>query len=171
MSATIQQPATPEGYPFYAYEPVRPRGFSGLVVRVYERSPAWAGPAAVACCFAGAAAYVLFTDPTDAKASTVPTCLVRLTTGFDCPGCGGTRAFWYLLHGNIPAAARHHAMFVFAVPFLLYMYAGWTAKTVFKRTLPPLRLSAKTIGIFLAAWTVFTVLRNLPWAPFTKLYV
>ena len=58
-------------------------------------------------CFGGAAAYVLYTNPTDGNADSVPTCLVKLTTGFDCPGCGGTRAFYYALHGNLPAAARH----------------------------------------------------------------
>jgi hypothetical protein len=138
---------------------------------MWERSPSWAAPAAIATCMAGATAYVLVSDPTDGNAGAAPTCLVRLTTGFDCPGCGGTRAFWYLVHGNIPAAARHHALFLFAVPFLLYMYVAWTANLVFKRKLPPLRLSAKTVAFFLAGWGVFSVLRNLPWAPFTWLYV
>jgi hypothetical protein len=164
----------PEGYPAYAYQyPVpEPGRFSRFLVRLYDRSPRWAGPAAIACCMAGATAYVMVSDPTDGNAGSVPTCLVRLTTGFDCPGCGGTRAFWYLIHGNIPAAARHHAMFLFAVPFLIYMYVAWTANLVLgRKALPQPRLSARTIGLFLAAWGAFTVLRNLPWAPFTSLYV
>jgi hypothetical protein len=33
------------------------------------------------------------------------------------------------------------------------------------------QIGSKTIGIFLAAWFVFMVARNLPFAPFTLLYV
>jgi hypothetical protein len=37
--------------------------------------------------------------------------------------------------------------------------------------LPQLDLSPKAIGIVLAVWGVWSVARNLPWAPFTSLYV
>ena len=85
---------------------------------------------AVATCFAGAAAYVWIINPTDIGASDVPTCIVKLTTGLDCPGCGGTRAFYYLLHGNLPEAARHHAMAVFAAPFLVWLFVAWSVKRI-----------------------------------------
>jgi hypothetical protein len=162
-----------QGYPGYAegYPPPEAGRFTRLVLRAYARSPRWMAPAAVLGCFAGAAAFVLYTDPTQADADSIPTCLVKLTTGFDCPGCGGTRAFYYALHGNIPAAARHHAVFVFALPFLVYMYAAWAGERVFRRRLPQVRVTPRMIGIFLAAWGVFTVVRNLPWAPFSWLYV
>jgi hypothetical protein len=162
-------PAYPAGYPGYPTAP-EPGRFTRLV-RAYTRSPRWMAPAAVLGCFAGAAAVVLYTDPTDADPDSIPTCVVKLTTGFDCPGCGGTRAFYYALHGNIPAAARHHAVFVFALPFLIYMYAAWAADRVFRKRLPQVRVTPRMIGIFLAAWGVFTVVRNLPWAPFSWLYV
>ena len=113
----------------------------------------------------------LVTHPTEADAGDPPTCLLKYTTGFICPGCGGTRAAWYLLHGDLPAAARHHALFVFAVPFLLYMYVAWAGKRLFGWRLPQLTLSPKVIGIFIAVWGVWSVLRNLPWAPFTSFYV
>jgi hypothetical protein len=158
--------------PVPAYALPEPSRFSRFVLRLAERSPAWAGPAAIAACFGGAVGYVLFTDPTNSDAFSSPTCILKLTTGFDCPGCGGTRAFWYLLHGNLPQAARNHAVFVFALPFLLYMYVAWSAKLVFKRdVLPALRPSPWVLSAFLGAWLVFSVLRNLPWTPFTWLYV
>jgi hypothetical protein len=164
VTSTIEQPvryvAAPQGR------------FGGYLLRMWDRSPTWAGPAAIATCFAGASAYSLLSpDPGSADPGAVPTCVVKLTTGFDCPGCGGTRAFWYLLRGNFPAAARHHAWFVFALPFLLYMYVAWTAQTVFKRNLPQLRVSPRTVGLVLGSWLVFSIARNLPWAPFTWLYV
>jgi hypothetical protein len=163
----VSRPAPPPPYVLPA-----PGRFSRFVLRVTERSPVWTGPAAIATCFAGAVGYVMITDPTTSGAFDPPTCVLKLTTGFDCPGCGGTRAFWYLLHGNLPQAARNHALFVFAVPFLLYLYVGWVAKLVLKRdVLPALRLSPLTVAGFLGVWFVFSVLRNLPWAPFTWFYV
>ena len=154
----------------YAPYPARPEGrFSRLVLALYERSPRWAAPAAVALCVAGAVAYTLAEDRSHVTGPTP--CLLRLTTGFDCPGCGGTRAAWFLLHGGFSQAARHHAVFVFAVPFLLYSYVAWTINVTFGRNLPVPRITPTHAGIFLGVWFVWATLRNLPWAPFTWFYV
>jgi hypothetical protein len=153
------------------YQLPEPDRLTRLVNRIQARSPRWAAPVAALACMAGAVGYTLFTDPTHSAPDAAPSCILKLTTGLDCPGCGGTRAFWYLLHGDLPAAARHHLMFVFAVPFLLYIYLAWTGRQVFGWRLPQLEVTPKMIGVFLAAWAVFTVLRNLPGAPFDYLYV
>jgi hypothetical protein len=141
------------------------------MVRMYQRSPRWGGPAVAGLCIASAIGYTLVVQPTSANADTVPTCLAKLATGFDCPGCGGTRAAWYLLHGDVADAARHHAVFVFAVPFLIYMYVAWSLSTAFGWRVPQFTLTPRTMSVFLAVWAVFSVLRNLPWAPFTTFYV
>jgi hypothetical protein len=161
----------PVPYPPVPYAQPAPDRFSLFLARMSARAPAWAAPAGIFACFVGAGAYVLATDPTDASAGDLPTCFLKLTTGFDCPGCGGTRAFWYVLHANLPAAARHHALFVFALPVLIYLYVAWAGEKAFGWRLPALRVSPRAIGLFLAAWGVFSVVRNLPWAPFTSLYV
>lgn len=167
--AEIVDPGPPSyAYPYPAVQPDR---FSRLMARIWARTPGWAAPLGIFTCFVGAGAYVLATDPTDGGVDALPTCFLKLTTGFDCPGCGGTRAFWYVLHGNLPAAARHHALFLFALPFLVYLYLVWAGREMFRWRLPVLRLTPRTIGVFLAVWTFFAVLRNLPWAPFTWLYV
>jgi hypothetical protein len=157
----------PYPYPYADQPPGRIDRFGAFVARSAERMPRWAGPAAAAAGIAGAVAYTVLVHPTTAP----PTCILRLLTGFDCPGCGGTRAAWYLLHGDLPAAARHHAPFVFSVPFLIYMYVAWTVRTAFGWRMPQLRIPTNVIMIFLAAWMVFSVLRNLPFAPFSWLYV
>lgn len=41
-------------------------------------------------------------------------CLFRLVTGLYCPGCGGTRAVVYLLHGDLLQSFVYH-------PLVLYM--------------------------------------------------
>jgi hypothetical protein len=155
----------------YTYVYAEPDKVTAFFARVGRRTPRWVAPVGLAACCAAASAYVLWTNPTDGGASAVPTCLVRLTTGFDCPGCGGTRALWYLLHGDLAAAAQHHMIAVFAAPFLIYAYIAWTAGAVFGRQLPKLHLSFRGLGILLGVWAVFTVLRNLPFEPFSWFYV
>jgi hypothetical protein len=149
----------------------RPKGLSGLVLRLYEKTPAWGAPAAILACFLGAASYVWISNPTSAGAYDLPTCIVKLTTGMDCPGCGGTRAFYYLMHGDVAQAARYHAPAVFAAPFLVWMYLAWAVKRVTGRKIPAPTLGPRSLSAFLLAWAVFAVVRNLPFAPFTSLYV
>lgn len=149
---------------------LKPDLFTRLADRV-TAWPVWVAPVAALVCMTGAVGYTLAVDPTASGAGDPPTCLLKYTTGFDCPGCGGTRAAWYLLHGDLPAAARHHALFVFAVPFLLWMYAAWAGKRVFGWRLPQLTLGPTALGVFLGVWGLFSVLRNLPWAPFTWFFV
>jgi hypothetical protein len=48
---------------------------------------------------------------------------------------------------------------------------AWAAKRLFKWNLPQLSLSPAVLITFVAVWAVWSVLRNLPWAPFTALYV
>jgi hypothetical protein len=171
----VGQPiAQPVGWPtgpVGGYPVAEPDRLTRFVLRLYDRSPRWAVPLAAVGCVAAGMGYALLSDPTRADPDATPSCLLKLTTGLDCPGCGGTRALWYVLHGDLPAAARHHFLFVFALPFLAYLFVAWAGKQAFGWRLPELRISSKVIGGFLAAWLAFSVLRNLPWAPFTSLYV
>ncbi|GAB2919364.1 hypothetical protein GCM10027280_03000 [Micromonospora polyrhachis] len=165
-------PAYADGqYPGVVYEPVEPDRFTRFFTRLYTRSPRWAAPVAALACMAAGVGYTLLVDPTRSSADAIPTCLLKMTTGLDCPGCGGTRAMWYVLHGDLPAAARHHLLFVFVLPFLLYLYVAWAVQHMSGRRLPQLPVSNKTIGVVLAVWMVFSVARNVPWAPFTWFYV
>ena len=166
----IQGPAVPPEW-FAAHAQAKPDWVTGFVQRLWTRSPVWLAPVAMLACMGGAVGYTLASHPAQADAGGSPTCLLKLTTGFCCPGCGGTRAAWYLLHGNIPAAARHHAIFTFAVPFLLYMYVAWAGRRLFGWKLPQLTVTPRAMVVLLSIWGAWSVLRNLPWAPFTAFYV
>jgi hypothetical protein len=62
-----------------------------------------------------AGAWVLYTFP-PATTPFYPQCAFRLLTGYDCPGCGTTRALHHLLHGRVEEAFLLNPMlFVFAV--------------------------------------------------------
>lgn len=159
-------PPVPPG----GYVPPPPGRFSAFLYRLHRRTPRWLAPLAILTCLGGAVAYVLIWEPVDA-ADSPTTCLLKLTTGWDCPGCGGTRAFYFLIQGNLPAAARHHLVFVFAVPFLIYAYVAWAGSRLFRWRLPQLTPGPLAMGLFAIAAGLFTVLRNLPWEPFTWFYV
>ncbi|GIE84198.1 Protein of unknown function [Actinoplanes regularis] len=168
----LQGPPVPPDWPAYRfYTAPQPDRITRFFDRLATRSPIWLAPLAVLACMGGAVGYTLVTDPASAEAGAEPTCLLKYTTGFVCPGCGGTRAAWYLLHGDLPAAARHHALFVFAVPFLLYMYFAWAGRKLFRWRIPQLTVTPTAMITFMAVWAVWSVLRNLPWAPFTAFYV
>ncbi|WP_341719624.1 DUF2752 domain-containing protein [Micromonospora sp. FIMYZ51] len=160
----------PGGYPV-GYQVAEPDRLTRLVTRLHARTPRWVVPLAALGCVAAGIGYTLLSDPTRSAPDALPSCLLKLTTGLDCPGCGGTRALWYVLHADLPAAARHHFLFVFALPFLAYFFVAWAGRQAFGWRLPELRVSPKLIGGFLAAWLAFSVVRNLPWPPFTALYV
>ena len=91
---------------------------------------------------AAAGAWVLYTFP-PAAYGFYPRCPFRLLTGFECPGCGTTRALHQLLHGNIEQAFRLNPMLfvlmgvaLFALPsflrgrqpqFLMQPWFAWAA--------------------------------------------
>ncbi|MDG4823665.1 DUF2752 domain-containing protein [Asanoa sp. WMMD1127] len=173
-AAAPEASAEPEGPVFLppsSYAPSRRGRVARAYLRLVDRIPTWVAPLAVLGCIGGAVGYTLVSNPTDSAPDAPPTCVLKLTTGLDCPGCGGTRAAWYLLHGDLGAAARHHLLFVFAVPFLIYLYVAWAVQRTTGRKLPQLRIPPMAIVIFMGGWLAFSILRNLPWAPFNWFYV
>jgi hypothetical protein len=114
----------------------------------------WAGAAVL--CAAGALMYFAF-DPT--KVAIFPPCLFHQVTGLDCPGCGAQRALHQLLHGNIIAAVRLNAMFVLSLPFLALFGPRYISRAVKGE---PMGLNPRWCWLYLIAWLVFGLLRNLP---------
>ncbi|MBF0493059.1 MAG: DUF2752 domain-containing protein [Deltaproteobacteria bacterium] len=53
----------------------------------------------------------------------VPLCIFKTLTHFDCPGCGLSRSFLSLSHGHFLGAIRHNALGpVVYLLFLLYFF-------------------------------------------------
>src|SRR5687768_6737035 len=116
---------------------------------------------------AGSAAVWYF-DPT--RAGFFPVCPLYSLTGFACPGCGLTRGFHALFHGDILTALDYNALLPF---FALLIGFGFVSLVVFalkgrRLSLNPLHPNA--LWVFFVLLLVFGVTRNLPWYPFTVLF-
>jgi hypothetical protein len=117
--------------------------------------------------FGAGAALVAYFNPT--TAGFFPVCPLYSLTGIHCPGCGLTRGFHALFHGDITGALRYNALlpifaFVFAFVFVSLVLIVVRGRGLSWRIFPP---SAMYGFLILAA--AFFVLRNLPFYPFTLL--
>ena len=111
-------------------------------------------------------AYVALYDPNSSSAI-YPACPFLAVTGLDCPGCGITRALHALVTGNPLQALDHNAVFVLALPFLLF----FAVRSVLSgsRTEPRAPSRRWTPAMTWAVATLvagFWLVRNLPWSPF-----
>lgn len=99
-----------------------------------------------------------------------PRCLLYVATGIYCPGCGVLRAMHALLHGRILTALDYNALFVVALPFLLYAISAQVLQAVTGRpVLPTRQLTGRQARAIFWVFMVFTLLRNLPIYPFNVL--
>lgn len=117
---------------------------------------------------AGGAVLVAYFDP--AKADFFPVCPLLSLTGFACPGCGLTRAFHSLFHGDIiPAIDFNLLVPVWAVIFG-WIFVSSILLAVRGRGLPMWPARPRFLVTFLIVLVAFGVLRNIPVYPFTILF-
>jgi hypothetical protein len=106
----------------------------------------------------GAAAAVLFVfDPRTTWF--YPQCPFLALTGFECPGCGTTRALHALLHGRLTTAFALNPL-LFIVPLLLGLL-HWTPRSASRAPEAP-RWRNVVGWTLLALIAVFWIGRNLP---------
>lgn len=114
----------------------------------------------------GGCAFLLYLANPDRHQVFLP-CPFHALTGLYCPFCGGLRMVHDLLHGDLAAALHDNAL---AVPAVIIGVAAWLNWTICRwrgRPAPsrPTWLSPVLIAVMIA----WTVVRNLPWAPFAAL--
>lgn len=99
-----------------------------------------------------------------------PVCPLFKLTALACPGCGLTRAFHALFHGDIWTALDFNAMLPIYLVFFAYIFLGLLLIVVRGRGLSIKFLHPAIIAGFLIVSFGFAILRNLPFYPFTILY-
>jgi len=60
-------------------------------------------------------------------------CKMKLYFGIPCPGCGGTRAIWSLLHGRVLQAVYYNAFVVYGAVWYLLFFISQTVQRVAAR--------------------------------------
>lgn len=117
---------------------------------------------------AGGAGLVAYFDPT--QEHFFPVCPLYALTGFACPGCGLTRGFHALFHGDILTALHFNVLIpiwtvIFGVAFIsLALFAVRGQGISFNK------LSPNWLWVFLGMLMIFGVVRNIPAYPFTLLF-
>ena len=111
-------------------------------------------------------AYLFVFEP--GKTGLFPVCLFRFLTGYQCPGCGSTRAMHQLLHGHVVAAFELNPFFLVAIPCLLYALISYSIVVMRggvprHNRLPPLYIYA-LFFVVLSFW----IFRNTPYYPFVS---
>jgi hypothetical protein len=109
-------------------------------------------------------------DPTT-PGGPLPVCPTKALLGIDCPGCGSLRMVYSLLHGDVLGAARYNALGLVSVLFLVWAYLAWTYGRLAGRRIVSWQHHRWAAAVALTLVTVWFVIRNLPFPPFTALYV
>lgn len=152
-------------------EPAPPRSASALDRIRRGRAGRLLEPAGVAALAAAAATVIYFGNPTDPH-NFLPVCPSKLLFGIDCPGCGGMRMVYSLLHGDLHAAVQYNAVALVVLPLIAWSWVSWTRTRLTgrrpARNWQTWRWSPMVVLTVVVGWGV---IRNLPFPPFTSLYV
>lgn len=76
-------------------------------------------------------------------------CLFQLVTGLYCPGCGGTRAVMYLLHGDLVNSFIYHPLVPYTAFVLLLLSGSWLVGKIRKK--PECYLGHELMFIYIGA--------------------
>jgi hypothetical protein len=108
-------------------------------------------------------AYVAVVDPN--HPGRYPPCPVHALTGLYCPGCGALRAIHALTRGDLLTALHRNAALTLFLPVAV---AAWLRLMTGHQKLSPRATHWATLSslVVILAWTV---VRNLPFPPFTVL--
>ena len=122
-------------------------------------SPGWLAAGVLGVVAVAATAVLYFFNPS--THAFYPTCAFHQLTGWNCPGCGGTRALYALLHGNVRLAGKDNALLLVTLASLA---VGGVRLTIQKLRCQPVRweISPRVLIGFLLLAVAFGILRNLP---------
>lgn len=141
-----------------------------MIVRQRSVSLSLGAPLLVVASAACVCAAVWVGDPTT-PGGPLPLCPTKALLGIDCPGCGTARMLYSLMHGNLLAAARFNALGLLAAILLVWAYLAWTYGRVTGRRIRSWQHHRWAAVVTLSLVAVWFVVRNIPFPPFSALYV
>jgi len=90
-----------------------------------------------------------------------PRCIFHALTGWQCPGCGGTRALYQLLHFHLGDAVRYNALVTLLAPIALAYFIFWYTAVLRSGNGPGFRLPRLAIVWLYVAVLLFGAARNI----------
>lgn len=135
-----------------------------------HRLSALAPPLGVVGAAAAGCAVIALADPTT-PGGLLPTCPTKALFGIVCPGCGALRMIYSVLHGDLPAALHYNAVSLAVLVLFAWSMTAWTIGRLRNRRVRSWlhwRWAPIAAGVVFGVWTVA---RNLPFAPFLALRV
>ena len=104
---------------------------------------------------------LFFINP--AASGVFPDCPSRVFFGVDCPGCGGLRGTYSLLHGDIPSTINHNALLLGVYPMLVALWFLWVLRVRKQRDLFAIFRPYSRIIVGAAFFILigFTIARNV----------
>lgn len=127
-------------------------------------------PVLVGALAAGSCAAIWIGDPTT-PGGFLPVCPTKALLGIDCPGCGTLRMLYSLLHGDVVSAVGFNALAVVALGFLAVAYATWIYGRLVGQRITGWQHHRWSAIVTLVLVSVWFVVRNVPYPPFTALRV
>lgn len=117
---------------------------------------------------AGGSIFVALVDP--ATHSFFPVCPLYALTGYACPGCGMTRGFHALFHGDVRTALGFNALIPAWAVIFGYVLISLTLLAVRGKGLPMWPTAPRFLWAFMIVLVAFGMLRNVPAYPFSLLF-
>ena len=108
---------------------------------------------------------IAYFNPT--TAGFFPVCPLHAMTGLNCPGCGMTRGFHALFHGDFLSALHFNALLPIFLFVGIYLFVSLGSIVVRGRGLSFNIFKPYVLWGFLILLIVFGITRNLPFYPFT----
>lgn len=118
---------------------------------------------------AGGSFVVSYFNPV--TAGFFPQCPFHALTGMNCPGCGLTRGFHALFHGDILSALHYNALLPVYAFIIGYMLVSMFLTAVRGRGLSWKIFPPSAMYAFMVVTIVFSIARNLPFYPFNLLAI
>lgn len=99
-----------------------------------------------------------------------PVCPLYAMTGFACPGCGLTRGFHALFHGDVVTALDYNALVPIWAAIMVWVWASLFLLAARGKGLPMWPTRPNFLWAFMTALLIFGVLRNIPVYPLSVLF-
>ncbi|MEZ3518508.1 MAG: DUF2752 domain-containing protein [Muribaculaceae bacterium] len=108
------------------------------------------------------ALVILLWKVNPAESIWMPKCMIHTLTGWQCPGCGISRALHALLHGHFAEAIRYNYFLLLSIPYLLAVAAvSWIPALHRRRRLHRVVLGPELAVSYVVLFAIWFVVRNL----------